>query len=214
MDRVFPFNPGFQRCNRAAFVFELSLVYDFSGTDVLSGTPQKKNIFAVIAVMGGLVLIATSGSSGPDSLTREQVLHGLSWGIFASFSFTVLTLLNRKHVQQHHPLTVACWQNGFSCFGSDSVSTEAPMAVQSGRNRTYAGAWFVLHRLRTCAVNQWPPKGFGSVDQSPPCRTRTGFTESFFALILLSEVPSLQTLLGGVLIVGVSILMSMKHGHE
>ncbi len=37
---------------------------------------------------------------------------------------------------------------------------------------------------------------------------------TLFALILLSEVPSLQTLLGGVLIVGVSILMSMKHGHE
>ena len=27
---------------------------------------KRKNIFAVIAVMGGLVLIATSGSSGPD----------------------------------------------------------------------------------------------------------------------------------------------------
>ena len=65
---------------------------------------KRKNIFAVIAVMGGLVLIATSGSSGPDSLPREQVLHGLSWGNFASISFTVLTLLNRKHVQHQHCL--------------------------------------------------------------------------------------------------------------
>jgi drug/metabolite transporter (DMT)-like permease len=33
-----------------------------------------------------------------------------------------------------------------------------------------------------------------------------------FALILLSEIPTLQTLVGGVMIVGVSILMSIKHG--
>ena len=77
---------------------------------------KRKNIIAVVAVMAGLTLIATSGSSDTSQLTQKEIFQGLTWGIFASFSFAVLTLLNRKHVQDHHPLTVACWQNGIAAF--------------------------------------------------------------------------------------------------
>ena len=173
---------------------------------------KRKNIFAVIAVMGGLLLIATSGSSGPDSLTREQVLHGLSWGIFASFSFTVLTLLNRKHVQHHHPLTVACWQNGFAAL----VLIPLAFKHQWQFSPEEIGLLLVLGLFCTASGHVLLINGLRKVSVQLTSLLHAGLEPVygiFFALILLSEVPSLQTLLGGVLIVGVSILMSMKHGH-
>ncbi|MAE00931.1 MAG: EamA family transporter [Proteobacteria bacterium] len=172
---------------------------------------KRRNIIAVTAVMAGLVLIATSGSSAPKELTQEEVLQGLSWGIFASFSFAVLTLLNRKHVQHHHPLTVACWQNGIAAMLLLPLSLQHEWQFSPEE----IGLLLLLGLLCTATGHVLLINGLRQVSVQLTSLLHAGLEPVYgilFALILLSEIPTLQTLVGGVMIVGVSILMSIKHG--
>ena len=131
LDRVFPFNPGFQRCNRVAFVFELSLVYDFSGTDVLSGTPQKKKHLSSDCSDGrpGVdrdIGFFRSGFTDPGT--------GPPWtqlGNIRKFQFYRLDPAQPQACPASSSADRSLLAEWFCCFGSDSISTEAPMAVQS-----------------------------------------------------------------------------------
>ena len=131
LDRVLPLNSGFQRCNRVAFVFELSLVYDFSGTDVLSGTPQKKK---------HLCSDCSDGRPGVDrdiGFVRSGYIDsgtGPPWtqlGNFRKFQFYCLDPAQPQACPAASSADRSLLAEWFCCFGSDSISTEAPMAVQS-----------------------------------------------------------------------------------
>ena len=92
---------------------------------------KRKNIFALIAVMGGLVLIATSGSSGPGFTDPGTGPPWTQLGNIRKFQFYCLDPAQPQACPASSSADRSLLAEWFCGFGSDSVSTEAPMAVQS-----------------------------------------------------------------------------------
>ena len=171
---------------------------------------RQMNVIAAIVVMAGLALIATSGTTESSGLPTDNVIQGGGWGLFSGFSFAVLTLLNRKQVERLSALNVACWQNGIAAM------TVFPLSLSLEWNLTLrdVGLLLLLGFFCTAAGHVMLINGLRQVRAQLASLLHAGLEPVYaivFALLLLNEVPGLQTLSGGLLIVGVSILMSIEH---
>ena len=171
---------------------------------------RRRNVIAAMVVMAGLGLIATSGTTESSGLPTDNVIQGVGWGLFSGFSFAVLTLLNRKQVECLSALNVACWQNGIAAL------TLFPLSMSLEWNLTLrdVGLLLLLGFFCTAAGHVMLINGLRQVRAQLASLLHAGLEPVYaiiFALLLLNEVPGLQTLSGGLLIVGVSILMSIEH---
>ena len=169
---------------------------------------RRKNIFAALIVICGLVMMATS-SENPKEIISGSVIKGLLWGLGAGLGFAVLTLLNRGHVRNHSPLLLTCWQNGFAALVLLPWSLSESWII-SGRD---LGLLFILGVICTVGGHTLLINGLRHVQAQVASLLIAGLEPVFaivFALFLLGEIPSLQTLLGGLLIVGTMFLVTIS----
>lgn len=167
---------------------------------------SKRNVSAVLIVICGLALMATSPSDNSGSILSGSVIQGVLWGLGGGLGFALLTLLNRGHVRHHSPLLLTCWQNGFAAMvllpwslSESWVLTTADWALLFvlGVVCTVGGHALLINGLRNVRAQTASMLIAGL---EPVCAI-------VFALFLLGEVPSLQTLLGGILIVSTTVFM-------
>ena len=120
--------------------------------------------------------------------------------------FALLTLLNRGYVRNHSPLLITCWQNGFAAMVllpwslSESwvlTTTDWALLFVLGVVCTVGGHALLINGLRNVRAQTASMLIAGL---EPVCAI-------VFALFLLGEVPSLQTLVGGILIVSTTVFM-------
>ena len=169
---------------------------------------RRKNVIAALIVICGLVMMATS-SEDPNEIFSGSVIKGLFWGLGAGLGFAVLTLLNRGHVRNHSPLLLTCWQNGFAALVLLPWSLSESWII-SGRDW---GLLFILGVFCTVGGHTLLINGLRHVQAQVASLLIAGLEPVFaivFALFLLGEIPSLQTLLGGLLIVGTTFLVTSK----
>jgi len=169
---------------------------------------RRKNVIAALIVICGLVMMATS-TEDPNTIISGSVIKGLLWGLGAGFGFAVLTLLNRGHVRNHSPLLLTCWQNGFAALVLLPWSLSESWVI-SGRDW---GLLFILGVICTVGGHTLLINGLRHVQAQVASLLLAGLEPIFaivFALFLLGEVPSLQTILGGLLIVSTTFLVTSK----
>ena len=152
--------------------------------------------------------MATSTEDTSDILSGA-VVQGLLWGLGAGLGFALLTLLNRGHVRKHSPLVLTCWQNGFAALVLLPWSFSASWII-SGKDW---GLLFILGVVCTVGGHTLLINGLRHVRAQVASLLIAGLEPVFaivFALFLLGEIPSVQTLLGGILIVGTTVFMTRK----
>ena len=169
---------------------------------------QRRNVFAALIVICGLALMATS-TEDTNAIISGSVVQGLLWGLGSGFGFAVLTLLNRDHVRNHSPLLLTCWQNGFAALVLLPWSWSESWIISAEE----WGLLFVLGVVCTVGGHTLLINGLRHVRAQVVSLLIAGLEPVFaivFALFLLREIPSVQTLLGGILIVGTTVFMTRK----
>ncbi|HBI28479.1 MAG TPA: EamA family transporter [Deltaproteobacteria bacterium] len=162
-----------------------------------------------LAVMVGIALIATSESGNSANPDVPDVLLGVGWGLVSGFTLAVLTILNRLHVQTHSPLLISCTQNGFAAL--------ALLPFSAGLNWHLDGRdWSLLLALGLiCTAGGYALflHGLQRVRAQLASLILAGMESVYailFAMLLLSEIPSLQTVLGGIFIIGTTVVASFQ----
>ena len=169
---------------------------------------RRQNVVAALIVICGLAIMATS-SEEPNAIISGSVIQGLLWGLLAGFGFSVLTLLNRGYVRNHSPLLLTCWQNGFAALVLLPWSLSESWMI-SGKEWSLL---FILGVICTVGGHTLLINGLRHVKAQIASLLIAGLEPVFaivFALFLLGEIPSLQTLLGGLLIVGTTFLITNR----
>ena len=166
----------------------------------------KRNVSAVFVVIFGLALMATSSPENSDGVISGSVIQGVLWGLGGGLGFALLTMMNRGHVRHHSPLLLTCWQNGFAAlvllpwsFSESWVLTTADwtLLLILGVVCTVGGHALLINGLKNLQAQTVSMLIAGL---EPVCAI-------VFALFLLGEVPSFQTLVGGILIVSTTVFM-------
>ena len=150
--------------------------------------------------------MATSNNDDSNAIISGSVVQGVLWGLVSGLGFAVLTLLNRGHVRNHSPLLLTCWQNGIAALVILPWSWSESWDL-SGKDW---GLLFILGVVCTVGGHTLLINGLRHVRAQVVSLLIAGMEPVFailFALFLLGETPSGQTLLGGVLIVGTTVFM-------
>jgi len=169
---------------------------------------KNKNFFPTILVLCGLGLIATSGGV-LDEVIDGSILEGVLWGLFAGLGFAILTLLNRLHVRDKSPLLLTCWQNGFAAL------LLLPWTFSESFNFT-GKDWFLLFILGVvCTVGGHGLliNGLRYIRAQMASLLIAGLepvVAIFFAFFFLGELPNLRTIIGGIFILGATIILTKK----
>ena len=169
---------------------------------------RRQNVVAALIVICGLAIMASS-SEEPNAIISGSVIQGLLWGLLAGFGFSVLTLLNRGYVRNHSPLLLTCWQNGFAALVLLPWSLSESWMI-SGKEWSLL---FILGVICTVGGHTLLINGLRHVKAQIASLLIAGLEPVgaiVFALFLLGEIPSLQTLLGGLLIVGTTFLITNR----
>ena len=167
---------------------------------------RRRNVYAVLLVICGLALMATSNNDDSNAIISGSVVQGVLWGLVSGLGFAVLTLLNRGHVRNHSPLLLTCWQNGIAALVILPWSWSESWDL-SGKDW---GLLFILGVVCTVGGHTLLINGLRHVRAQVVSLLIAGMEPVFailFALFLLGETPSRQTLLGGVLIIGTTVFM-------
>ncbi len=172
---------------------------------------RRDMIRAAIALAG--VAILTSSLKSWNLLTpyfqwNDRDTQGVLWGIASGFTFTLLSILNRRLVRQHSSITIALYQDLFA------ATALLPFAFFDWSTFTVSDLLLllVLGVLCTAVAHSLFIAGMHGVS------ARTASTiaclepvyGTLLAILFLGEVPSLRTVLGGILILGVSFHATVK----
>ena len=148
-------------------------------------------IIAMIVVIG-LILVV------PKYDFSNHVTRGVVWGILSGFSFACLALLNRMHVVRYKPLVVAFYQHIFATL------VNLPAVIFSSEPPTTQDVLLLLALGVICtALAQFLYIGSLKHIKAQLSSVITCLEPVYgivFALLLLNEVPTLRTLIGGLII--------------
>lgn len=151
----------------------------------------------------GVVLVV------PEYRWENQIFQGAVWGVVSGFTFSILSILNRAYVRRYSSFVIAFYQDlGASLvllplllWTDVSVSTtDFWLLVLLGVVFTALSHGLFINGLRS--VNAASASIIGSLE---PVYGIVG------ALLLLGEVPSMRTIVGGLIILGVSVVVSVKN---
>jgi drug/metabolite transporter (DMT)-like permease len=164
---------------------------------------QRRDVITALLVTLGLVLVTPSFDIG------NHLTQGLLWGVFSAFTYAVLSLLSRSYAGRYPAVTVSFYQQGFAALCT------LPLALQW--QGTLGGRDLSLLLLLGVVFTAL---GQGLVVASLR-HLRAQTTSVVFGLepvygialawLLLGEVPTGRTLLGGLLICGAVLQASFAH---
>jgi drug/metabolite transporter (DMT)-like permease len=156
---------------------------------------------AALALAGVAILI-------PGFEVNDRASQGVLWGIASGFTFALLSMLNRRFVRRSSSMTIALYQDLFA------AAALLPFALVEWQSLTVTDVLLlvVLGVLCTAVAHSLFIAGMHGVS------ARTASTiaclepvyGTLLALLLLREVPSLRTVLGGTLVLGVALHATLK----
>jgi drug/metabolite transporter (DMT)-like permease len=164
--------------------------------------PRRGDLLAAGAVVAGLALVVPRYDLG-DRLTQ-----GAAWGVLSSLTFALLSVLARKFVRTISPLLIGACQNAVAAAdlcpflrGSDWPRTwhDLGLLLALGLLCTALAHWLFLRGL--VRVRAQVASIIASLEP---------VYGIFFAWLLLREMPTPRTLLGGAIILGVTALASAR----
>jgi drug/metabolite transporter (DMT)-like permease len=167
------------------------------------------DVFTALTVTAGLIAVAW-----PLDLQTGRTTGAL-WGVCSGFLFAVLSLLNRRYVRRHGSIRMAWFQNGVAFLlllpltltWSASVWT---LTWQQWLLLLILGVFCTAfsHALFIYSLAAVRAQLAGIVAALEPVY---GIV---FAFLLLGEVPTAATIMGGVMIVGTTVLAMFRRQSE
>jgi drug/metabolite transporter (DMT)-like permease len=162
-------------------------------------------VLAAIALAG--IAILTPGFEPNDRATQ-----GVLWGIASGLTFALLSLLNRHFVRRHSSTTIALYQDLFAALVLlPVVAVDWP--ALSGRDVLLL---VVLGVLCTAVAHSLFIAGLHGV--SARTASRIACLEPVYgtllAVLFFHDVPTGRTVLGGILILGVSFHATVRPQRE
>ncbi|MGH7172888.1 MAG: DMT family transporter [Gemmataceae bacterium] len=158
-------------------------------------------VLAALALAGVAILT-------PRFEPRDRATQGVLWGIASGLTFALLSLLNRRFVRHHASITIAFYQDLFA------GAALLPFAVTNWPALTLRDVLLlgVLGVLCTAVAHSLFIAGMQGI--SARTASRIACLEPVYgillALLFLHEMPTLRTVLGGILILGVAFHATLK----
>lgn len=162
---------------------------------------MKNIISAVILMIGVLITI-------PEFSMENQVTVGIIWGMVSSFTYAIITLGNRYFSRKYIGRVVCLYEQGTAAI----VLLPAAFLVPAvWRPQDILGVMMIGFFCTAFAYSLY-------VSAQKGVRAQTAGLISgmetvygiIYALILLGEVPSGREILGGIVILGVALVTSLK----
>ena len=164
------------------------------------------DILTALLVFCGLVLVIPAFDFG------NRMTQGALWGTVSGFTFAVLSIMNRKVVRAYAPPVIAFYQNAFASLlllpffslGSSSLNLQGLLYL------VFLGVFCtaVAHALFIRGLKDIHAQAASVVAGLEPVYG------ILFALVLLGEVPNLRMVIGGIIILGTTILAGMRSEGE
>lgn len=167
---------------------------------LLRQRPSRLQAVAAVLVLPGIVLLVPAFSLS-DAVTR-----GVLWGVLAGATFALLSVANRWLGRRYSPISVGLYQDGVAAlvllptllFVAPSMPLTPPRLV--ALLALGLGCTALAHTLFISSMRSISAQLASLIASLEPV---WGIV---FALALLSQVPSVRTLIGGVLIVAATLL--------
>jgi drug/metabolite transporter (DMT)-like permease len=155
-------------------------------------------LFSAICILGIYLIV-------PQFDLADSGFKGVLWGLASGFTFSILTIMNRRFSQIYSSPVIAFYQDFYACL------ILAPFLFilrfeLSGKNFILLA---VLGIVCTAASHTLFIQGMKYIKAQTASiiHTLEPVYGIIFALILLREIPSLQTILGGVVILSAQMLI-------
>jgi len=162
---------------------------------------KRSDVTVAVIVVIGLVLVI------PSFDFSNNVTQGVIWGIFSGLTFACLSLLNRLHVVRYQPLAVAFYQHAFA------TAINLPAVVLSNGLLSSQDILLLLILGIICtALAQWLFIGSLKHIKAQLASVIAGLEPVYgivFAFLLLNEVPTTRTIIGGFIILS-AVYMAMS----
>ncbi len=156
--------------------------------------------------MAGLALIAPILDPG------NRLTQGVLWGILCAFACALLSLLSRSLVRRHPPVAVVFYQQAFGAlFALPALLTfRGPLTARPIFLFLLLGVIFTAlpQALVVSSLRHIRAQVASVVIALEPVYG------ILFAILLLHEIPTLRTVLGGVLICGAVSWASYRHSRS
>jgi drug/metabolite transporter (DMT)-like permease len=157
-------------------------------------------LFALFCVLGIFLII-------PRFDMTDSIYRGVLWGLFAGFTFSILTILNRKLSQTYSSLLITFYQDLWATFfllpfffilrphleGRDILLLLILGIFCTALSHSLFIKGMRLIKAQTAAIISSLEPVYGII----------------MALFILNEVPSLRTVLGGVIILGTTLAVTL-----
>ena len=162
---------------------------------------MRSIVNAIILLIGVLITV-------PEFSMENQVTVGIVWGMISSFTYAIITLANRYFSKKYIGRVVCLYEQGTAAI----VLLPAAFLVPAvWRPQDIAGVLVIGFVCTAFAYSLY-------VSAQKGVRAQTAGIISgmetvygiIYALIFLSEVPSGREILGGIVILGVALMASLK----
>jgi uncharacterized membrane protein len=162
------------------------------------------DIVTAFIVMAGLAIIAPIFDVG------NHLTQGVLWGVVCAFACALLSLLSRSCVRTHPPVAVAFYQQAFGAVFSLPVLFTFHGQL-TGRS---IGLLLLLGVVFTALVQALVVSSLQHI-RAQVASVVIALEPVYgilFAILLLKEIPSARTVMGGALICGAVFWASLRHG--
>ena len=157
--------------------------------------------YACLCLLGVFLII-------PRFELRNSTFQGVLWGLAAGFTFSVLTVFNRKLSKKYSSLMIALFQDAWAAVFL------TPVVFIAGPVLSLGDIWLLamLGVFCTAAAHSLFIKGMRwiSAHTAAVISTLEPVYGIAMALIFLEEVPSARTLMGGGIILLAVLAMTIK----
>lgn len=163
---------------------------------------RRSMVLAFITFIGVVLVV-------PEYRWENNIFQGAVWGVVSGLTFSILAILNRKYVRKYSSFVIAFYQD----LGASLVLI--PLLFFVNFELTQESFWLLvlLGVVFTALSHGMFINGLKSVNAATA--SIIGSLEPVYgivgALIMLGEIPSSRTIAGGLIIVGVSVVVSRKN---
>lgn len=158
-------------------------------------------LFALLCVVGIFLII-------PRFDLSNSVYRGVLWGLFAGFTFSILTILNRKLSLRYSSLLITFYQD----FSATLFLVPFFFVMRPSLDTGDILLLLILGLFCTALSHSLFIKGMRHVKAQTAAiiSSLEPVYGIIMALLLLKEIPAMRTVLGGLVILGTVVAVTLK----
>lgn len=160
-------------------------------------------IIALVTLLGVGIII-------PSFELNNNITQGVIWGTVSGFTFALLSILNKKYVKKYSSLVISFYQDGVAMlvllpFILFDLSSQPELSLHNILLLILLGVVFtaIAHTLFIKGLTNIKAQLASIIASLEPVYG------IIFAALFLNEIPTLKTILGGVIILGATFYATL-----